>query len=258
VKYQISNLSINVEERGSGDLALVFMHYWGGSLRTWNKVIAGLENSYRCVSYDLRRWGQSDNASSFTMADLASDASSIIESLRLKSYILVGHSMSGKAAQLLASRRPAGLLGLVLVAPAPPTPVIVPEDILQQQVHAYDDREAILQTLGFLSARTPSPDIVEQIVEDSLAGSAEAKCAWLRSGREEDISSEVGKIAVPTLVLAGDRDNVDSMEQQQREVVGRIAGARLEIVPESGHLIPVDQPERITEAIRGFVAGLRN
>ena len=120
-------------------------------------------------------------------------------------YILVGHSMGGKVVQLLASRRPAGLEGVVLVAPASPTPQNIPEEARQAQLHAYDSRETALQAIAFLTSRPPDESTVAQIVEDSLRGSAPAKLAWPMSAAYENISGEVGKIDVPTLILAGDQ-----------------------------------------------------
>jgi pimeloyl-ACP methyl ester carboxylesterase len=78
-----------------------------------------------------------------------------------------------KVAQLAASRRPEGLSGLILVAPAQPTPRRNPEEMRQGQLHAYDNREILPKTIGSgrLTARPPSPEILEQIVEDSLSGS---------------------------------------------------------------------------------------
>ena len=138
--------------------------------------------------------------------------------------------MGGKVAQLLASRRPAGLVGLVLVAPATPTPTHFPEEALQQQLHAYDSRETVLQTIAFLCARRPDAPTVEQIVEDSLSGVPEAKLAWPTAGIREDISAEVGQIDVPTL---------------------------LQVIPGSGHLVPIDEPVALARALQAFVAELR-
>ena len=45
----------------------------------------------------------------------------------------------------------------------------------ETQIRAYDSRENVLQTITFLSARTPPPDIVEQLVEDSMSGSRERR-----------------------------------------------------------------------------------
>jgi pimeloyl-ACP methyl ester carboxylesterase len=62
MKRKIGKLSLNVEERGAGEVSLVFLHYWGGTHRTWNKVVSQLENSFRAVTYDMRGWGKSDPA----------------------------------------------------------------------------------------------------------------------------------------------------------------------------------------------------
>jgi pimeloyl-ACP methyl ester carboxylesterase len=164
--------------------------------------------------------------------------------------------MGGKVAQLLASRRPAGLVGLILVAPAAPTPTRFPEEARQQQLHAYDNRDTVLGTIAFLCARTPEPQIVEQIIKDSLSGAPEAKLAWPTSAILEDISSEVAKIEIPTIVLAGEQDRLDSVEQHHREIIARIPNSRLEIIADSGHLVPIDEPVKLARAITEFVTQL--
>jgi hypothetical protein len=133
-----------------------------------------------------------------------------------------GPFLGGGISQLVASRNPRGLKGLVLVAPAPPSPLRFTDEAREIQIHAYDNRENVLQTISFLSARTPSPDIVGQIVEDSMSGSRVATMAFPMGSILEDISSEASKIRVPTLVLAGELDRLDSVDQHRHEVVARI------------------------------------
>lgn len=72
----------------------------------------------------------------------------------------------------------------------------------------------------------------------------------------EDISSEVSKIAVPTLVLAGELDKLDSVEQHKREVVARISQAEFASVKSSGHLIPIDESTQLSKLIGSFVPRL--
>ncbi len=115
----------------------------------------------------------------------------------------------------------------------------------------------MIQTVGFLTARLPAPEILEQIIEDSLGASREAVLAWPTSSLLEDISAEVPKIDVPTLILAGEKDRVDSVEQHRREILARIPNARLEIVKGSGHLVPIDEPAQLASAIAQFAAELR-
>jgi pimeloyl-ACP methyl ester carboxylesterase len=254
VKYNVQELSIHVEKSDSGTPALVFLHYWGGTSRTWNKVVAELQGRFTTVAYDARGWGQSDKSvAGYKLADLADEALSLVQTLGIKKFVLVGHSLGGKVAQLIASRHPEGLQGLVLVAPAPPTPLRFPEEMREAQIHAYDNRENVLQALQLLSSRLPDPAIVEQIVEDSTSGSREATLAYPTASILEDISAEVPRINVPTLVLAGELDQLDSVEQHKREVVARIPNAQFAIIEGSGHLVPIDEPVQLAKEIASFV-----
>ncbi len=257
MQYEIGGLFLNAEKSDSGEPTLVFLHYWGGTSRTWSQVVAALKNKFTTVAYDLRGWGHSDEpATGYTLSDMADDALSLIETLGIKSYVLVGHSQGGKISQLIASRRPEGLRGLVLVAPAPPTPVHFSEEALETQIHAYENRENVLETIKFLSARMPEPAVVEQIVADSLSSSGEATLAYPTGMILEDISAEVSKINVPTLVIAGEFDHLDSVEQHKHEVVARIPNAQFTVIKGSGHLIPIDEPVQLAEEIARFAAPL--
>jgi pimeloyl-ACP methyl ester carboxylesterase len=260
MKLKAGELSFNILELGSGEPALLFLHYWGGSARTWSAVTAQLSKNFRCIAYDQRGWGQSDApAQGYAIRDLAEDARHIIEALDLRRYILVGHSMGGKVAQYLASQRLSGLEALILVAPATPTPQNIPEPARQAQLHAYDNHKNATETIAFLTAFPPSDSQREQILSDNFAAvTQQAKLAWPTSIAYEDISGAVGNIAVPTLILAGDQDRQDPLEQHQREVLPRIPGARLQVIYNCGHLIPIDQPHQLADAIQAFVSALPN
>ena len=250
----IQNVELEVEISGLGEPALVFLHYGGGTHRAWDAVVRNLQSGFQAITYDMRGWGLSGPADDgYSIKALAAEVTALIEHLELKTYVLVGHSMGGKVAQLVASSRPHGLAGLILVAPATPAPSRMSEEAKQQQLHAYDDRSTVLKTIEFLCAKMSSPELVEQIVADSLSGSSEAKSAWPTQGMFEDISVNVAQIAVPTLLLAGELDRLDSVEQHREEVVARIPGSVLQIIPQSGHLLPIDQPLHTAEAIRHFV-----
>jgi len=257
MKLRAGEFSFNVMDNGSGEPTLLFLHYWGGSARTWNAVISELSANFRCIAYDQRGWGQSDAPEQgYSIRDLALDARNIVEALDLRRYVLVGHSMGGKVSQFLASQRPPGLVGLVLVAPATPTPQKIPEAAKQAQLHAYDSRENALQAMAFLTAFPPSNTLRDQILADNFAASPRAKLAWPTSSAYEDISGAVVNINVPTLIVAGDQDRQDPLEQHRREVLPRIPGASIEVIHNSGHLIPIDQPHQLAEVIRVFVPTL--
>lgn len=259
MKVASNGLTINVEEKGTGDLSLVFLHYWGGSSRTWQHVTAELASDVHTVAIDHRGWGQSDApAAGYALADLAADAEGVIEALGLKRYVLVGHSMGGKTAELMASRRPKGLAGLVLVAPSPPTPMAMPPEAREMMAGAYTNRETVEATIDHvLTAKPLSAEDREQVIADSLRGAPAAKVAWPRATSVEDISRQVGAIDVPTAVIAGEADKVDTVDTLKRELMTRIPHAVLHVVPRTGHLSMLESPDDVTRLIRGFVKTLR-
>jgi len=253
-----NTVKLHVEDVGTNAPALVFLHYWGGSSRTWRHVIQALTPAFRCIAIDQRGWGQSDKPpGAYTLDALADDARGLIDSLALSHYILVGHSMGGKVAQLLASRHPPGLAGLVLVAPSPPSPMNMPLEVRQSMVKAYESRESILATVQQVLAASPlQPDDLETVVQDSLQGAPAAKAAWPLAASQEDISAQVALIHVPTLVISGEKDRVDPPAVLQQELMTRIPYATLHVLPGIGHLSPLEAPGDLSALIRDFAAPL--
>lgn len=258
MKIASNGITLHVEEQGQGDLALVFLHYWGGSSRTWKHVTAELATSFHTVAIDQRGWGQSDApASGYALADLAADAEGVIEALTLHRYILIGHSMGGKVAQLMASRRPAGLTGLALVAPSPPTPMALPVEAREEMVGAYESRAAVEATIdNVLTAKPLSAEDREAVVRDSLNGAPAAKKAWPRSTSQENISDEVGNIDVPTMVITGELDRVDPMDVLRAELLSLVPHAAMHVLPDTGHLSMLESPGELTKLIRSFSASI--
>ncbi|NWD75878.1 alpha/beta fold hydrolase [Pseudomonas gingeri] len=258
MKVVSNGIQLEVSDRGASSPALVFLHYWGGSSRTWDDVRAALPSHYRSIAHDHRGWGDSQGPTSgYALADFVDDTLAVIAALSLGSYVLIGHSMGGKIAQLFASRRPAGLIGLVLVAPSPPGPLRLPAEVQAAMETAYESRESVAMAIEhMLTAKPLSLKHHEQVIEDSLRGAPQAKAAWPCSTSREDITAEVAAIEVPTLVIAGERDRVDPVEVLRVEVLSRIPQATLYELAGTGHLSPLESADEVAGAIQRFVEGL--
>ncbi|MEJ1962736.1 MAG: alpha/beta hydrolase [Gammaproteobacteria bacterium] len=258
MKLESNGIRINLDDQGKGDLALVFLHYWGGSTRTWKHVIPPLAKFYRTIAVDHRGWGDSDApADGYTLADHANDTLGVIEALGLKRYVVIGHSMGGKVAQFLASRRPAGLVGLVVMGSAFPGPLEFPPEVLEAVVKAYDSRESVEATLDQMILGKPiDPADRELVIEDNLRGARQAVEAWPRKTGQEDIRDAVSAINVPTLAIYGEKDQVHSAEGAKTELIARIPGAVLQVLPGTGHLYPLESPTELIRLIDQFVRGL--
>jgi pimeloyl-ACP methyl ester carboxylesterase len=250
-------LPVWVREGDSSAAALVFLHYWGGSHRTFEPVINRLVGGNTAVSYDHRGWGEArELAGPYGIEQLADDALDVVRELGLRRYVLAGHSMGGKAAMLAASRRPEGLAGLALIAPAPPRPVVSAERA-EEMSHAYDSPETVDGTLQYVLTHQPlTAELRQQAVTDSLAAGDEARLDWPRHGVAADISAGVGAIEVPVLVIAGEHDRVDPPASLEANLLPFIPGARMAVIEGTGHLSPLEAPSEVASQLSQFAAAL--
>jgi pimeloyl-ACP methyl ester carboxylesterase len=244
---------------GSPKPTLIFLHFWGGSSRTFSATISQISPDYQSLAIDFRGWGSSTGPQSpeaYSIHQLAIDIEIIISKLDIRDFILIGHSMGGKVAQLIAGRNGLkGLKGLVLIAPAPPTPLELPPDMKEQQLTAYSSTEsAEFVTRNVLSASELSDGSVALIVEDMLKGNVFARAAWPEYAMGEDIVEHASKISVPVLVIGGGKDKVEPVGRLEKEILGTIDGAEMRVIENSGHLLPVEAPTLVARYIEYFAA----
>jgi pimeloyl-ACP methyl ester carboxylesterase len=258
MKITANGININLTESGSGEPALVFLHYWGGSSLEWSQVTGKLSANYRCIALDARGSGDSQApATSYSTVDLADDVIGAIAALHLTDFVLVGHSMGGKTAQLVASRRPVGLRGLALIASSPPSSMQIDQNQRAQMRPAYDTRESINWVLdNILLGSLTSPDAREQAISDALRLSPEARDGWIDIGTREDFTKEVASINVPVVIVAGDLDKVDPLDVVNHHIVPHFRKAALHVLPQKGHLLPIEAPVEVAQIVGEFAARL--
>jgi pimeloyl-ACP methyl ester carboxylesterase len=234
------------------DPALVLLHYWGGSARSWQRVI-GLLPGRAIVSIDARGWRRSRGLPGpYTLEQLAQDARDVILDAGLTDYILVGHSAGGKVAQLVAAAHPAGLAELILVGPAPAKPAATITPAFQEQLlHAYESDEAVLASIANVLTATPlSDDVKAQIVADSLDVVPEAREEWARRGVIQDITSQARAIEVPVTVIVGENDKLEPEPVLRDNLLPYLVKAELRVIPRTGHLMPLEAPADLARILR--------
>lgn len=239
-------------DRGQSDTALVMMHFFGNSHREWLEVIEHLEPEHRCIALDLPGFGDATDHEGFDTCAMADQVEQTIDALGLERVVLVGHSFSGKVAMVLAARRPRWLVSMVLVAPAPagPQPVSDEEREFQQ---AFDHSRA--QAEAFIDgaiAQSISHARYRDAVDDAMRASPEAWQAWPRHGSREDFSRDVGVLDYPTLIVVGDQDPSLPPQTQRDLVLEQFAAPRLEVIPDHGHLLPMEMPQALAALIDDF------
>jgi pimeloyl-ACP methyl ester carboxylesterase len=260
---------------------LVFLHYWGGSSSTWYKLTSpdsptSLSAAYPTLAIDHRGWGKStgpsqDNNMAYSISSMANDVALVLQQLAsdqerkaiLKhGFVLIGYSMGAKVAMAILTTLPRDLLnclrGLVLVAPAHPTPLLLPPEMQEQQKAAYETAESVRWSVNHTLANPENLDEKdsEMVVRDSLQGSQLAKSAWPTYGTAEDVSDglkralesmDKGRLRVS--ILVGESDVVEPKERVDKEVrqFFERSGiqASMRSVPSVKHLLPLECPDRI-------------
>ena len=240
-------------ERGTGDPALLFLHHFGGSARQWKEVISDLAGEHHCVAADMPGFGEAASLTGFTVKEMVDQLAALVETKALSQFVLVGHSMTGKVALAFASRRPAGLLGLVLVTPSPPSPEPIEDQARQEMLQSHGTRSGAEQLIQKITAQQLSPDLYQRAVDDNLRASPAAWEAWLKHGSYEDWSDRVGTLDYPALIVAGQDDPALPAAIQRRLTMPHLANASLVDLPDCGHLPPLEAPVALSRRLKEFL-----
>jgi pimeloyl-ACP methyl ester carboxylesterase len=89
-------------------------------------------------------------------------------------------------------------------------------------------------------------------VTDSRSGADAARTEWPLHGIAEDITGHTRMISVPALVVAGENDRVEPVDVLVDNLVPYLSGADFTVIPHTGHLIPLEAPADLADAITAF------
>ena len=262
---QVNTTSLHVcEHYGAGWQArptLIFLHYFGGSGRSWEPVISLLATQgWACLAPDLRGFGDSltpgDDPVFYVVDSMADDIHELVSKLRLPSFVVVGHSMGGKVALALAAKQPKGLVGVALLAPSPPSPEPMEAAERSRLLDGYGNPDVAKETLGKITAHPLPNALLDGAVADHLRASAPAWRAWLIRGSREDISCRLAAVNVPVSVAVGWEDKSITGCLVEREIRGRLnhVETSLDFLHDVGHLLPLEAPEATVKFLTGAFA----
>jgi pimeloyl-ACP methyl ester carboxylesterase len=235
---------------------IVLLHGWPNSGRVWEAFAERMERAapFRLFAPTFRGFGDSDHPDDgYTCTRFAEDVIEILGELKLPRYALIGHSMGGKIAQLVAARGPERLAALALFCPVPLIASPVPEEKKATQRAIYGDAAKTRELLTGMSARPLSDEKLAPLVEDGLRASQKAWNGWIDPMREEDFTDELARIAVPTIVYHGAKDPLRTEQDMRSKVVERIPGAQLETLPHDGHLPHIEEPAALALLLVNFL-----
>lgn len=240
--------------------------------RHWKAQIADLSTCCRLLVIDGRGNGASDRPAgreAYSYEQYAADALAVLDALAVEKAVLLGFSMGGPIAALIAKARPTLAQAIVMIAPVAPNPDTV---LSKMEANFVTPRAAYVgmarynanyirqDPAGFIrfffETMFPEPHSTKQI-EDGCAWAMETTPEVLIDSRLGSLASgggleeAFGAIACPVLLIQGDADMIVPPSQAQR--VAGLCHAKVMIMPGSGHGPHMRHPATVNDAIRGFL-----
>ena len=252
-------VSLRYDLRGTVPRTMVFVHEAGGCLESWDGVTEELQREVRTLTYDSRGAGLSEKpVGALTLDALAHDLLALLDALRiLEPVTVVGCAVGAAVSIRFAARHAARVAGLVALSPA--TGIAAGDRArvlaLATRLESEGVRSRVLERFDhsyaadYFAGRSADRDRVRARL---LHADPRSYAELYRMLCDLDLSEDLARIAVPTLVVAGRRDGTRPPALVET-VAHAIPGARFEIL-DSGHAMNILSPRPVAAAIRRFSA----
>jgi N-formylmaleamate deformylase len=251
---EANGINIHYLRTGGVKPPLVLLHGLTGSGACWSPLARAFEDEYDVVMPDARGHGNSSSPlHGYRYEDHASDVIELVRGLGLAAPILLGHSMGGMTAAVVASQVARMIRGVILVDPTFLSPQrqreVRDSDIAEQHRRVLSLYECDALAQARLRHAHRSPEIVELIASARLQTRVSAFDVLTPPNPE--YHQLVNTIDVPILFVIGDA-GVVSLETA-RELQSLNSHVRVELIQDAGHGVQYDQPERFQAAVRPFL-----
>ncbi len=237
---------------------VVFIHSLASDLSQWDEQINALADEYRILRYDIRgHGGSSVPAGPYSLESLADELKLLLDELLIAQVHLVGLSLGGMIAQQFALRHPIRLRSLVLASTtsrASPDAVAVWQARLAEVERRGMDAvvESTLERWFTPAFRQREPGLCKWIGRQIQATSAAGYAACAHAVARVALSSRLGVITCPVLVIAASEDRSTPLAQAE-EIVRAIPQSRLQVIRDAAHLCQVEQPAAFNAALERFL-----
>jgi pimeloyl-ACP methyl ester carboxylesterase len=230
---------------------LVLIHGAGGSSQTFLHQLRRLDPIMNVVALELPGHGSTSGPGRDTISGYAHWVEKAFSSFPIGSFFLGGHSMGGAIALELALQSWSRIKGLIVIATGAELPVSV--KILEGLARDPEPTLALINQWCF--PPDTDPLLIQQSLELMRQTPIQVITNDFQACNRFDRLENVSTITLPTLILVGDRDVMTPpafSEALQREILN----SKLVLVPGAGHLVMLEKPREVNQAIETFVTEL--
>ncbi len=254
---ETNRIYIHYTRTGGNKPPLILLHGLMANGVCWTGLARALERKYDVIMPDARGHGKSGVPDyGYRYEDHANDVAGLINALRLPPPVLLGHSMGGMTAAVVASHKPNLLRGLILADPTFLSAKV------QREVHdsgvADQHRKILNMSLDGVVAEAWArhPDRSVETLELFARARLQTSMAAfdVLTPPTPDYRQLVSKIDVPSLLIIGDKGVVSSVVAEELQSLN--SGFQIEQIREAGHGLHLDQPERFAAIVKTFLSSI--
>lgn len=252
-----NGINLHYTRTGGDKPPLILLHGLMANGLCWTGLARALEEEYDVIMPDARGHGQSSKPDyGYQYEDHADDVAGLIDALKLSPPLLLGHSMGGMTAAVVASRKPNLLRGLILADPTFLSPKV------QREVRDSDvaDRHRKILSMSLdevvKEAQVRHPNRPLETLELFARARLQTSMAAfdVLTPPNPDYRQLVSRIEVPSLLLFGDKGVVSSAIA--KELQGINPEFQVEQIQGAGHALHMDQPERFAAIVKRFLRSI--
>jgi pimeloyl-ACP methyl ester carboxylesterase len=254
---ETNGIDIHYLRTGGDKPPLIALHGLTGSGACWTPLARALEGDCDVVTPDARGHGQSSAPPrGYLYPDHAGDVIGLIETLGLAAPVLLGHSMGGMTAAVVASRLGTEIRGLILADPTFLNPELQREvyesDAVEQHRRLLDLNKDDVLAEARLRHPHRSPELLELIIDARMR--TPIRAYEVLTPPNPDYRALMSAIRVPILLVIADKGVVS--HETARELQALNHRLRYETIPDAGHGIPYDQPDRFAALVGAFMQSM--
>lgn len=243
-------MNLHVKRYGVGE-PVVFIHGAGGSSNAWHFQKEYLQDFMEVILVDLPGHGGTPGITPQTIEEKRDLLREVLDELKIDRCCLVGHSMGGAIGMSFALHHAHRLKGLVLVATG--ARLRVHPEILD--IILKDKAKASRRIMELAFGEKSSPTMIDAAVDEMVGVDAQAIYNDFMSCERFDLMGVLDGIKTPTLIIGGMEDRLAPVHYSQY-LHKQIPGSKLVLVPDAGHMAPLERPAEVNRAIKEFVLGL--
>ncbi len=254
---ETNGINIHYTRTGGNKPPLILLHGLMTNGLCWTDLAHVLEKEYDVIMPDARGHGKSSVPDfGYRYEDHANDVAGLINALRLSPPILLGHSMGGMTAAVVASRKPNLLRGLVLADPTFLSPKVQRE--VRDSDVADQHRRMLNMSLDEVvaDARNRHPNRSGETLELLARARLQTSMAAfdVLTPPNPDYKMLVSAIDVPSIIIYSDRGLVSSVVAEELQRLNPKLQA--EQIREAGHSIHLDQVESFAAVVGSFIRSI--